>query len=117
MQQWLDEPHIVVHPETIIGGRLDEATISPASKQILINPAFVKVKIGRIRTPDMDRLRRFCAVRYTCDFFEGVHKPALTSSFIPGKSRIPYAGRMYDEKEMIHLVDAYIYIIPQIEYE
>jgi len=106
LHQWLDEPHIVVHPETVIGGCLDEATIFPASKQILINPAFIKVKIGRIRTPDLDRLMRLCAARHTCDFFEGVHKPALTSAFIPGKSRIPYAGRVYDEKEMIHLVDA-----------
>lgn len=26
--------------------------------------------------------------------------------FIPGKSEIPYAGRVYDEKELINLVDA-----------
>ena len=106
LHQWLAEPHIVVHPETIIDGCLGEATIFPASKQILINPAFIKVKIGRICTPDLNRLRRLCAMRHTSDFFEGCHKPAMTSSFIPGKSRIPYAGRVYDEKEMIHLVDA-----------
>ena len=106
LHQWLAEPHIVVHPETIIDGCLDEATIFPASKQILINPAFIKVKIGRICTPDLNRLMRLCAMRHTSDFFAGCHKPAMASSFIPGKSRIPYAGRVYDEKEMIHLVDA-----------
>ena len=79
---------------------------NPSAYQILINPAFIKVKIGRICTPDLNRLRRLCAMRHTSDFFEGCHKPAMTSSFIPGKSRIPYAGRVYDEKEMIHLVDA-----------
>ena len=106
LHQWFAEPHIVVHPETIIDGCLDEATIFPASKQILINPAFIKVKIGRICTLDLNRLMRLCAMRHTSDFFEGCHKPAMTSSFIPGKSRIPYAGRVYDEKEMTHLVDA-----------
>ncbi len=106
LHQWLAEPHIVVHPETIIDGCLDEATIFPASKQILINPAFIKVKIGRICTPDLNRLMRLCAMRHTSDFFEGCHKPAMTSPFIPGKSRVPYAGRVYDEKEMILLVDA-----------
>ena len=26
--------------------------------------------------------------------------------FVPGKSRIPYAGRIYDAEEMVNLVDA-----------
>ena len=28
------------------------------------------------------------------------------ASFIPGKTKINYAGRIYDEKELINLVDA-----------
>jgi CDP-6-deoxy-D-xylo-4-hexulose-3-dehydrase len=37
------------------------------------------------------------------NYYDFAHTPA---AFIPGKSRIPYAGRVYDEKEMINLVDA-----------
>jgi CDP-4-dehydro-6-deoxyglucose reductase, E1 len=36
-------------------------------------------------------------------FYEIKHKPV---KFIPGKSRINYAGRVFDEKEMINLVDS-----------
>jgi CDP-6-deoxy-D-xylo-4-hexulose-3-dehydrase len=36
------------------------------------------------------------------EFFKAAHK----EKFIPGKSRIPYSGRVYDDKELINLVDA-----------
>ncbi|MBU1007075.1 MAG: lipopolysaccharide biosynthesis protein RfbH [Candidatus Omnitrophica bacterium] len=45
---------------------------------------------------------------------KGIHKKIIefykfqsgNKSFIPGKTRISYAGRVYDEKEMINLVDS-----------
>ena len=39
-------------------------------------------------------------------YFELFHKPSLTKEFIPNKDRINYAGRVFDEKEMINLVDS-----------
>ncbi len=40
------------------------------------------------------------------EYYELVHKPNQTDVFISGKSRINYAGRIFDEKEMINLVDS-----------
>ncbi len=34
LHQWCDEPHIIVHPDSVVGGRLERITIFPASKQI-----------------------------------------------------------------------------------
>ncbi|MBF0330074.1 MAG: lipopolysaccharide biosynthesis protein RfbH [Nitrospirae bacterium] len=39
-------------------------------------------------------------------YYEEVHKTALNAPFIPGKSRIKYAGRVFDEKEILNLIDA-----------
>lgn len=39
-------------------------------------------------------------------FYDLSHKPKQSSPFIPGKSKINYAGRVFDEKEMINLVDS-----------
>lgn len=36
-------------------------------------------------------------------YYENFHKPA---KFIPGKTRVPYAGRVYDSAEMIVLLDS-----------
>lgn len=42
----------------------------------------------------------------TKEYYELVHKPMQTKAFISGKSRVNYAGRVFDEKEMINLVDS-----------
>jgi CDP-6-deoxy-D-xylo-4-hexulose-3-dehydrase len=42
----------------------------------------------------------------TKEYYELVHKPAQEKEFIIGKSRVNYAGRVFDEKEMINLIDS-----------
>ncbi len=39
-------------------------------------------------------------------YYKSIHKPSQSSPFIPGKSKVRYAGRVFDEKEMINLVDS-----------
>uniref|UniRef100_A0A7V1EIK7 Lipopolysaccharide biosynthesis protein RfbH n=1 Tax=candidate division WOR-3 bacterium TaxID=2052148 RepID=A0A7V1EIK7_UNCW3 len=39
-------------------------------------------------------------------YYNLVHKPSQIKEFIPGYDKINYAGRVYDEKEMINLVDS-----------
>lgn len=42
----------------------------------------------------------------TREYYELVHKPSKEAPFEPGKSRVAYAGRVFDEKEMVNLVDS-----------
>jgi len=42
----------------------------------------------------------------TKEYYELVHKPKQEKKFTNGKSRVNYAGRVFDEKEMINLVDS-----------
>ncbi len=42
----------------------------------------------------------------TKEYYELVHKPTQEKEFVAGKSRVNYAGRVFDEKEMINLVDS-----------
>jgi len=39
-------------------------------------------------------------------YYELVHKPQQTKEFVSGKSRVNYAGRVFDETEMQYLVDS-----------
>lgn len=39
-------------------------------------------------------------------YYRLVHKPSHNAEFVAGKSRINYAGRVFDEKEMVNLVDS-----------
>lgn len=42
----------------------------------------------------------------TKEYYELVHKPIQDKEFVAGKSRVNYAGRVFDEKEMVNLVDS-----------
>ena len=42
----------------------------------------------------------------TKEYYELVHKPSLNQEFIEGKSRVDYAGRVFDETELQYLVDS-----------
>ena len=42
----------------------------------------------------------------TKEYYELVHKPQQTKEFVAGKSRVNYAGRVFDEIEMQYLVDS-----------
>ena len=53
--------------------------------------------------PDAEKELRGVAHCLTENFYNKVH---ASEDFIPGKTYISYAGRVYDEKEMINLVDS-----------
>ena len=42
----------------------------------------------------------------TKEYYRLVHEPAHHAKFEPGKSRVNYAGRVFDEHEMVNLVDS-----------
>lgn len=42
----------------------------------------------------------------TKEYYELVHKPVQEKKFVDGESRVNYAGRVFDEKEMQYLVDS-----------
>jgi len=106
IHQWFQEEHILIAPDMVVGGRLDNPTIFPASKQILIDSKFVRTQIGRIPVEYLETLLRQCFSQYTKAFFQGVHAPKIEAPFTPGKSPIHYAGRVYDEKEVQAAVEA-----------
>ena len=40
----------------------------------------------------------------TAEYYRLVHAPKRDAPFVPGESRVNYAGRVFDEKEMKQLV-------------
>ena len=42
----------------------------------------------------------------TAEYYRLVHKARQDAEFVPGESRVNYAGRVFDEREMQNLVDS-----------
>ena len=52
---------------------------------------------------DQDKLLKEQIFQKVREYYDKVHQK---KEFVPGKSRIHYAGRVYDEQEMLNMVDA-----------
>ncbi|MBF0559536.1 MAG: DegT/DnrJ/EryC1/StrS family aminotransferase [Nitrospirae bacterium] len=74
-------------------------------KCCVIHKSLLKRKNAVLNRNGLSRILKAYILYKTCHYYKSVHKPEQTSPFIPGKSKINYAGRVFDEKEMINLVD------------
>ena len=104
VEKYADEPtSVVISQEDISEGSIKSTSIIRMHKLALIDERLCKW-VARIGTKKVDEMLRKLATIPTKVHFKNIN--GASSSFIPGKSYIPYSGRVYDEKEMISLVDS-----------
>lgn len=56
-----------------------------------------------MRSPEEIKAEIFNLVR---EYYEAYHKPRLFKNFVPGVDYVNYAGRFFDEEELLNLIDA-----------
>jgi CDP-6-deoxy-D-xylo-4-hexulose-3-dehydrase len=66
---------------------------------------YILETIGGERMTQQEALKQEILAK-TKEYYELVHKPQQEKEFVAGKSRVNYAGRVFDEKEMVNLVDS-----------
>ena len=94
---------VLLSPEDIDSGAIKKAGIIRLHKLASVEAKQCKWVAGLKRQKIDEMLRKLITIT-TIAHYKSVHRDS--SSFVPGQSRIPYAGRVYDEKEMISLVDS-----------
>jgi len=103
ISNWNKEEAFVVTTSDLMDGVLHDKTIFPISKQLLITSRFLKKRIGLLKKSRIEQLLRMVISGQTRNYynerFSGIE-------FIPGKNRVNYAGRVFDEKEITNAVDA-----------
>jgi CDP-6-deoxy-D-xylo-4-hexulose-3-dehydrase len=100
---WDKEEVFQVKPQDLEEGLLNDNTVFPVSKQFIVTSKFLKKRIGLLKKIKIDQLQRVFFSRHTLWY----HQQRFSEKeFVPGKSRVNYAGRVFDEKEMINAVNA-----------
>ena len=94
---------VLISQEDIRKGRIRTTSVIRVHKLAVIEARLCRWA-ARLGTKKIDEILRKLVAIPTTAHFESIHKS--DTSFIPGKSRINYAARVYDEKEMINLVDS-----------
>lgn len=98
-----EDTSIIIGNDNLASGKLKKKAIVRAHKTFWIEKTQCK-KIGALKTEVIDKVLRLNEKYSVRNYYNFTHKQ--NQFFIPGKSRINYAGRVFDEKEMINLVDS-----------
>jgi CDP-6-deoxy-D-xylo-4-hexulose-3-dehydrase len=75
-------------------------------KSVLLDKSVFTEEVAEMTSSFMDCVVRAMIKGTSKLYYEKFHKPIQHKEFIQGKDYIPYAGRVYDETEMISLVNS-----------
>lgn len=93
---------IIIDNKDLVAGRLKRRSIVRTHKTFWIEKRQCK-RVGTLKTEVTDKILRLNEKYFVRNYYDFAHKQ---NSFVPGKSRINYAGRVYDEKEIQAAVEA-----------
>lgn len=88
----------------LIDGTLPQDYFVITNTMLLIKMKLSIKKVGRVSVQKMDEILRQMAHNIVAKHYDIVHKK--DEAFIPGKTYIRYAGRVYDAEEMNAIVDS-----------
>lgn len=93
---------IVIDNDDLLSGRLKRKSVVRAHKTFWTEKKLCQ-KFGALKKGIADKVLRLNSKYFLQNYYDFYHRP---KKLILGKSLIPYAGRVYDEKEIINLVNS-----------
>ena len=84
-------------------GTLKSVHVHSARK---IQTSQIESEVGEVGLEVLQKIYRELALKYSKLHFHVAHKPKMDSKFVPGESGVTYAGRVFDEEEVVNLVDS-----------
>ncbi len=76
------------------------------NKLFLLHKDIILKQLAVMPTHVLEEVFRKLTTNSTKKYYHQIHKPKQNKAFIAGETKINYAGRVFDEKELINLVDA-----------
>jgi len=107
VEKYRSEPSsVILTNKDLEVGKLRKPSIVRLHKQCLINTTKIKRRVASLKKESWEKILRKMVSMEVKIHYETIHKIVQQQKFTPGKTRINYAGRVYDEKEIINLVDS-----------
>ncbi|MFA4917298.1 MAG: DegT/DnrJ/EryC1/StrS family aminotransferase [Syntrophales bacterium] len=97
-----EETSIIIDNEDLASGALKQKCIVRTHKTFWIDKSQCK-KVGALKTEVTDKILRFNEKHSVGNYYDFAHKQR---PYIPGKTPVHYAGRVFDEKEIQAAVEA-----------
>lgn len=87
-------------------GTLSAKGIVRLHKQNTVKGSSIVNRLGAINQQKLEEMIRRITYEDIKLFYQTIHLSRQQDAFIPGKSKINYAGRIFDEREIINLIDS-----------
>lgn len=87
-------------------GLLPFASTIHCNKRYLLHTSIIVKELAGIGPDLLKTVLKETIKAGTANYYQQIQKPAQNAPFVPGQTRINYAGRVFDEKEMTNLVDS-----------
>ncbi len=97
---------VPVKKSDISKGSLPAGSFLSIDGPFMLDASTLSGEIAEMKSSFMDMVIRAMIKDRSRLYYEKFHKPKQQEPFIPGKSRINYAGRVFDEKELLGLIDS-----------
>ena len=81
-------------------------TVLHLNKRFLLSQSVIKKEVAEVGKEFLEKVLKKLVYIETLRYFNHIHKAAQDQKFVPNKSRIDYAARVFDEKEMFNLMDS-----------
>jgi CDP-6-deoxy-D-xylo-4-hexulose-3-dehydrase len=75
-------------------------------KIYLLNQDIIEKELAQVDDELFKKVLKKITLKNTSNYYDKIHKPTQEKKFIAKKSRVNYAGRVFDETEMQYLVDS-----------
>ncbi len=101
-----DDAAVVVEPGDLLSGTIRQKSVIRVDKTLVIDAKIIKrPKVAQLSQSKVDEILRAWAQIMVKAHYKAIHAPQAEKQFTPG-DRINYAGRVFDQQEMINLVDS-----------
>jgi len=97
--------YCILSMEDIKEGNIRESEVL-IEKQCIVHRSLLIEYQATLQPKGLNRILKAILLKQTKHYYDYVHKPMQDASFVSGQSRVNYAGRVFDEHEMINLVDS-----------
>lgn len=90
----------------IPAGLMPYGTVLLLDRKYVLDKSCIRQELATVDTNFIEKTLRAIVLRDAVNYYNAVHKKSQTMEFIPGKTRINYAGRIYDDQEISNVIDA-----------
>jgi CDP-6-deoxy-D-xylo-4-hexulose-3-dehydrase len=98
---------IIIEEADLAYGQLKKRSLIRTDKVITVHESlFKRANVAKLGSPKLKALLKTMASSLATRYYQAIHQPTQNTPFTPGKSRVNYAGRVFDEKEITYLVDS-----------